>query len=437
MASTFISLPLETGSGPAPGVDSFNGRTGVVVSQAGDYAAGIVANTPAGNISATNVQAAINELDSEKQATITGAATTIVSSNLTASRALESNGSGKVSASSVTSTELGHLSGVTSAVQTQLDAKQPLDSDLTAIAALASNGLVAKTGSGTAAARTITGTSGRISATNGDGVSGNPTLDLVTTGVSAASYVNPNITVDAYGRITAATNGVPGSFDIDTDYEILEDFDGPTAAISNSPLQLASTGTGAAVSMGNSFGVNSTQNAIGVVQFQSGTANNSRSSYTSAANAFTLDSNWEYYFKGRVTIDSYGTVTDPYAVRFGYGDSTAGLAPVDGIFFRFVANGSNLNWECVTSAASVQTAVDSGVVVTLNNFQVFEITMNSTQAQFAINGVTVATITTNLPSTGNLFGAEGIIIKTAAGTAVETNMYIDYLYYSGTIAGGR
>jgi hypothetical protein len=60
-----------------------------------------------------------------KQNTITGAATTITSDNLTASRALASDGSGKVAASSVTATELGYLSGVTSALQTQLNAKAP------------------------------------------------------------------------------------------------------------------------------------------------------------------------------------------------------------------------------------------------------------------------------------------------------------------------
>lgn len=42
---------------------------------------------------------------------------------LTASRALVSDGSGVVSASSVSSTELGHLVGVTSAIQTQIDGK--------------------------------------------------------------------------------------------------------------------------------------------------------------------------------------------------------------------------------------------------------------------------------------------------------------------------
>ena len=60
-----------------------------------------------------------------KQDTVTGGASTIVDSNLTADRALVSNSSGKVAASTVTSTELGYLDGVTSAIQTQLNAKVP------------------------------------------------------------------------------------------------------------------------------------------------------------------------------------------------------------------------------------------------------------------------------------------------------------------------
>ena len=64
----------------------------------------------------------INTSLSGKQATITGGASTIASSNLTASRALVSNSSGKVAVSAVTSTELGYLDGVTSNVQTQINA---------------------------------------------------------------------------------------------------------------------------------------------------------------------------------------------------------------------------------------------------------------------------------------------------------------------------
>lgn len=60
-----------------------------------------------------------------KQDTVTGGASTIVGHNLTADRALVSNSSGKVAASAITSTELGYLDGVTSAIQTQLNVKVP------------------------------------------------------------------------------------------------------------------------------------------------------------------------------------------------------------------------------------------------------------------------------------------------------------------------
>lgn len=65
----------------------------------------------------SNIQTQLNA----KQATITGAATTIDDANLTVSRALVSDGSGKVAVSAVTGTELGYLDGVTSNVQTQIN----------------------------------------------------------------------------------------------------------------------------------------------------------------------------------------------------------------------------------------------------------------------------------------------------------------------------
>lgn len=57
---------------------------------------------------------------------------------------------------------------------------QAQDADLSAIAALSTTGIVTRTGAGTASARTITGTANRITVTNGNGVSGNPTLDIGT-----------------------------------------------------------------------------------------------------------------------------------------------------------------------------------------------------------------------------------------------------------------
>ena len=73
----------------------------------------------------------ITNLQNNKQNNITGGASTITTANLTANRALISNGSGKVAVSAVTNTELGYLDGVTSNIQTQLNGKQASGSYMT------------------------------------------------------------------------------------------------------------------------------------------------------------------------------------------------------------------------------------------------------------------------------------------------------------------
>lgn len=135
-------------------VSSVFGRTGAVTAQSGDYSASQVTNVAAGNIVATTVQDAINELDSEKQ---------------------------------------------------------PVDSTLTALAAFNSNGLVTQTAADTFTARSIQGTSGNISVLNGSGVAGNPTIDLEdvgTPGTFGADDSTLEIVVDSKGRVTSAIASV-------------------------------------------------------------------------------------------------------------------------------------------------------------------------------------------------------------------------------------
>lgn len=96
--------------------------------------------------------------------------------SFTANRVLVTDSGGNPTASSITTTEVNRLSGVTSSVQTQLDNKQPLDSTLTALAAYNTNGLLTQTAADTFTGRTLTGTSNQVVISNGSGVSGNPTF---------------------------------------------------------------------------------------------------------------------------------------------------------------------------------------------------------------------------------------------------------------------
>ena len=119
----------------------------LVSNSSGKLGVSAVTATELGYLS--GVTSAIQTQLNAKQATLTGAATTIATNNLTANRALVSNSSGKVVVSNVTTTtEIGYLSGVTSAIQTQLDGKQATitgaattitASNLTASRALVSN----------------------------------------------------------------------------------------------------------------------------------------------------------------------------------------------------------------------------------------------------------------------------------------------------------
>lgn len=73
-----------------------------------------------------------------------------------------------------------------------------LADDLAAVEALSTNGIVVRTASNTWITRTDTGTTNRITVTNGDGIAGNPTFDIASTYVGQAS-------ITTLGTITSGT----------------------------------------------------------------------------------------------------------------------------------------------------------------------------------------------------------------------------------------
>ena len=123
LSSTYVNVSQK---GSANGVATLDANTLVPAAQlptaTSSVKGAVIVDTEISSNSSNPVQnSTISTALSGKQATITGGASTITTNDLTVSRALVSNSSGKVAVSSVTSTELGYLSGATSNIQDQID----------------------------------------------------------------------------------------------------------------------------------------------------------------------------------------------------------------------------------------------------------------------------------------------------------------------------
>lgn len=234
-------------------------------------------------------------------------------------------------------------------------------------------------------------------------------IDQTSDGPASVGYVDNLFDPDYRIRIFSSLATIPGT----------------TASGDN--FVITTTGSGA----GSATIATTGTNRVGICQFSTGTTTTGRCSYGTPGGILRLSGGavelWEDIY-----IPTLSDATNRYQLLRGLVASSTAINQTNSAHFVYdegrVSTGivTGANWHCVTANSSSRTITDTSVHVAATTWIRLSISVNAdgTEVVFKIDGETVATHTTNIPTeAGREVGPGGFILK-SAGTTART-FYLD------------
>lgn len=121
----------------------------------------------------------------------------------------------------------------------------------------------------------------------------------------------------------------------------------------------------------------------------------------------------------------------------GMSDNTLStIVPVNAIYISYSDNLNSGNWQYITTSASVETRSNSAVAAT-TGWHKFNMVINAaaTSVEFFMDGVSLGTNTTNIPTAGSI--QPGIVFFDISGTVAAEICSIDAFWLSQTLTTPR
>lgn len=279
--------------------------------------------------------------------------------------------------------------------------------------------------------RTITGTAGRISVTDGDGAAGNPTIDFVDESIQDLMAT----TLVAGSNVTITYNDVAGTITVAASSGSSSD---PTTSIADpaydmlwKPPTVSGVVTGASYPWSLAFesgtfsltSINGGNTAPGVWRFSvTGSTDRVGISQGTVANIVVGGGilTIPYSFRVPTLSDAVNT----FAVSIGLADNF--VTATDRIYFQYTHSANSGAVRFITTSAGATTIVNSSATpVAANTWISGTIVVNAAgnQAYLYVGATLVATSNTNIPTAPMFLGS--IIAKSLGATARTFDL--DYL----------
>lgn len=209
--------------------------------------------------------------------------------------------------------------------------------------------------------------------------------------------------------------------------QVFDDFVGGSATTFFSAFQ---AGAGSSSQVGT-YGQDLVENAIGVLQTDTGTTSTGRAGLGTVSSLVCRAGAARFVYEARHALEAISTVTETFTFRCGLTDCfTVGGDGTNGMYFRYTDLQNGGRFEAVSRVAGVDVqVVDTGVAPDLD-YHIYrvEITADGQTASFYIDQNLVATINApNLPGSGNAFGA-GYKIEKSVGV-LQRNMSTDWIRF--------